>query len=158
MVRLADNDNWWLRLRRSAWNVAGRTRQSIEDLLEADPPPQGVVAGFESPFQKGRTAILILGQTDAAIELAGTRLAGIGREGAVYGSISVLYNGRFESLYLSREEYELGSLPRYQTMNLWVIQHIYLVPLLVLVSCILPVFWLHPWIERKVRLRLDGRP
>jgi cellulose synthase (UDP-forming) len=158
MVRLADNDNWWLRLRRSAWNVAGRTRQSIEDLLEADPPPQGVVAGFESPFQKGRTAILVLGQTDPAIELAATRLAGIGREGAVYGSISVLYNGRFESLYLSREEYELGSLPRYQTMNLWVIQRIYLVPLLVLISCVLPVFFLHPWIERKVRLRLDGRP
>jgi cellulose synthase (UDP-forming) len=155
-VRLADNDNWWLRLRRSAWNVAGRTRQSIEDLLEADPPPQAVVAGFESPFQPGRTAVLILGQTDAAIELAGARLAGIGREGAVYGSISVLYNGRFESLYLSREEYQLGSLPRYQTMNLWVIQHIYLVPLLVLISCVLPVFWLHPWIERKVRLRLEG--
>ncbi len=158
MVRLADHDNWWLRLRRSAWNVAGRTRQSIEDLLEADPPPQGVVAGFESPFQPGRTAVLILGQTDAGIELVATRLAGIGREGAVYGSISVLYNGRFESLYLSREEYQVGSLPRYQTMNLWVIQHIYLVPLLVLISCVLPVFWLHPWIERRVRLRLEGHP
>jgi hypothetical protein len=43
-------------------------------------------------------------------------------------------------------------------MNLWVIQHIYLVPLLVLISCVLPVFWLHPWIERRVRLRLEGHP
>ncbi len=48
----------------------------------------------------------------------------------IYGSISVFYNGRFESLYLIRDAYETGTLPPYQALNLWFVRRIYLLPFL----------------------------
>ena len=53
-MRLNDADSWWMKLRRSTWNPKGRTRQSIEDMLEADPGPQGFIAG--SSLQPETTA------------------------------------------------------------------------------------------------------
>jgi cellulose synthase (UDP-forming) len=156
-ARLADDDNWWMKLRRSAWNPQGRTRQTIEDLLEADPGPIGVIAGFESPFQRGRSVVAILSQDDASADIMGSQISGVVRAGAIYGSISVFYNSRFESLYLIRDTYQSGTLPPYQALNLWFVRRIYLMPLWPLLAACLITVWLLPHIERRARLRLEGK-
>lgn len=155
-LRLNDDDRWWMDIRRSSWNLKGRNRQSIEDLLEADPGPQGMIVGLESPFQRSRTATLILGRDDNAIELLATQLAGIERTGAIYGSLSVLYDNRFESLYLTRNLYQIGTLPGYQQVDFWFHRRVYLLPIFVIGCCVLPTVWLLPWIERRVTWRLKG--
>jgi hypothetical protein len=144
-------------VRRSTWNPQGRTRQSIEDLLEADPGPAGLIAGFESPFEAGRSAVAILSQDDAAGAAMGSQISGVQRKGAIYGSISVFYNDRFESLYLTRDAYQNGTLPRYQALNLWFVRQIYLLPLWVIVCCWLTTIWVLPHIEKQMRLRLEGK-
>jgi cellulose synthase (UDP-forming) len=156
-VRLSGTDDLWMRVRRSTWNPQGRTRQSIEDLLEADPGPAGLIAGFESPFEAGRSAVAILSQDDAAAAVMGSQISGVQRKGAIYGSISVFYNDRFESLYLTRDAYQNGTLPRYQALNLWFVRQIFLLPIWVVVCCWLTTIWVLPHIERQMRLRLEGK-
>ena len=155
-MRLNDADSWWMQLRRSTWNPKGRTRQSIEDMLEADPGPQGFIAGYQSPTGDNRSVVAIFAQDDAALDLLGAQIAGVKREGAIYGSISVFYNGRFESLYLRRDEYQIGTLPRYQALNIWFVSRIYLLPLWIIVCCVLPPLWVLPQIEKRIRVRLEG--
>jgi cellulose synthase (UDP-forming) len=156
-VHLTDSDSWWMQLRRSAWNPKGRTRQSIEDMLEADPGPQGIIAGFQSPQGSDRSVVGIFAQDDTALAELGAQVSGVKRTGAIYGSISVFYNEAFESLYLQRDDYQIGKLPPVQAMNIWIVHRIYLLPILILLCCILPTFWLLPQIERRLRLRLESK-
>jgi cellulose synthase (UDP-forming) len=156
-VQLSDDDNWWMQLRRSAWNPQGRTRQTVEDLLEADPGPLGVITGFESPLEKGHSVVAILSQDDAAANTLGSQISGVVRDGAIYGSISVFYNARFESLYLVRDTYQTGMLPHYQALNLWFVRRIYLLPIWILIGAWLVSVWLMPHIERQARARLEVR-
>ena len=156
-VRLSDDDNWWMKLRRSAWNPQGRTRQTIEDLLEADRGSIGVIVGSESPFQAGRSVVAVLAQDDAAADTMGSQISGVVRDGAIYGSISVFYNGRFESLYLIRNSYDCGTLPSYQALNLWFVRRIYLLPLWTLIGAWLVTIWIVPHAEKQARLRLGGQ-
>ena len=139
-VHLSDSDSWWLQLRRSAWNPKGRTRQSIEDLLEADSGPQGVITGFQAPQGRGLSVVGIFGQDEAALDQLGTQLSGIKRNGSIYGSISIFYNGTFESLYLRRDDYQIGTLPQSQALNIWIVRRIYLLPLLIILCCSCPPF------------------
>jgi cellulose synthase (UDP-forming) len=156
-VRLTDSDSWWMQLRRSAWNPKGRTRQSIEDLLEADSGPQGLITGFQSSQSGGLSAVGIFGQDDAALDKLGAQLSGTKRNGSIYGSISVFYNGTFESLYLRRDDYQIGTLPQSQAMNIWIVRRIYLLPILVILCCFLPTLWILPQIEKRIRLRLESK-
>ncbi len=156
-VQLTDSDSWWMQLRRSAWNPKGRTRQSIEDMLEADPGPQGFITGFQSPQGVDRSVVAVFGQDDEALAQLGAELSGIKRNGAIYGSISVFYNGAFESLYLQRDDYQIGKLPQVQAMNIWIVHRIYLLPIMIILCCVLPTFWLLPQIERRLRLRLESK-
>jgi cellulose synthase (UDP-forming) len=154
-VRIKDS-SWWMDLERSTWNLKGRSRQSIEDLLEADPGPEGLIVGLQSPLQNDRSAVVILGKDDDAMDLLATQLVDIDRSGAIYGSLSVLDDSRFESLYLSRDLYEIGTLPSYQQVNFWFLRRFYLLPLFILACCALPVIWLRPWLDQRVALRLKG--
>jgi cellulose synthase (UDP-forming) len=156
-VRLSDHDNWWMKVRRSAWNPEGRTRQTIEDLLEADRGPIGVIVGFESPFQRGRSVVAVLSQDAAAAYTLGSQISGVVRDGAIYGSISVFYNGRFESLYLIRNSYDSGTLPPYQALNLWFVRRIYLLPLWTLIGAWLITLWVVPHAEKQALMRLGGQ-
>jgi cellulose synthase (UDP-forming) len=157
VVRLTDADSWWLQLRRSAWNPKGRTRQSIEDLLEADPGPQGLITGFQSPQGGSLSVVGIFGKDDEALDQLGAQLSGIKRNGSIYGSISVFYNGTFESLYLRRDDYQIGTLPQSQAINIWIVRRIYLLPFLIVLCCFLPTLWVLPQIERRIRLRLEAK-
>jgi hypothetical protein len=156
-VRLTDDDNWWMKLRRSAWNPPGRTRQTIEDLLEAEPAPTGVIAAFESPFQKGHSVVAVFSQDDPSANVMGSQMSGVVRDGAIYGSISVFYNARFESLYLTRDTYQSGTLPYHQALNLWFVRRIYLLPLWTVIGAWLVAIWVLPHIEKRARLRLEGK-
>jgi hypothetical protein len=99
----------------------------------------------------------MFGQDDAALDLLGAQVSGVKRTGAIYGSISVFYNGRFESLYLRRADYQIGTLPQYQALNIWFVNKIYLLPVWVIICCLLPAIWVLPQIERRVRLRLEAK-
>jgi cellulose synthase (UDP-forming) len=116
-----------------------------------------VIAGFESPFQRGRSVVAILSQDDAAADTMGSQISGVVRDGAIYGSVSVFYNSRFESLYLIRDTYQCGTLPPYQALNLWFVRRIYLMPLWTVLGAWLITIWLLPHIERRARLRLEGK-
>ncbi len=157
VVRLTDSDSWWLQLRRSAWNPKGRTRQSIEDLLEADTGPQGLITGSQFPQGGSLSVVGIFGKDDDALDQLGAQLSGIKRNGSIYGSISIFYNGTFESLYLRRDDYQIGTLPQGQAMNIWIVRRIYLLPFLIVLCCFLPTLWILPQIERRIRLRLEAK-
>ena len=149
-----DSDNWWLRIRRVPWNVKGRTRQSIEDLFNSDPKPEEVIAGFESPAKRGVTVVALFGNGADGLHALAEQLASANRDGAIYGSVSVLYDDRFESLYLTRNEYRIGSLPWNEFLTSWLLIHVYLVPVVLLICCALPVWWLLAWLDYRVNRRL----
>jgi len=87
----------------------------------------------------------------------GAQISGVVRDGAIYGSISVFYNGRFESLYLIRNSYDCGTLPPYQALNLWFVRRIYLIPFWTLIGAWLVTLWIVPYTEKQARMRLGGQ-
>ena len=150
----ANSDNLWLRVRRSTWNVKGRTRQSIEDILSADPKPDGVISGFESAFHPGVTVVALFGDGASGFDALAEQFSSTTRDGSLYGSLSVFYVGEFESLYLTRDEYQIGSLPWSEFLISWILSHIFFVPFLIIVCCALPTWWLLWWLDYRVNRRL----
>ena len=155
MLRVNRQDTFMTQIRRLQWNPPGRTRHYLEDLLDAG-KPSAAILGFESPFQSGRSVVAILTEDRDTAELVAAQLSTAARNGDIYGTVSVLQNGRFESLYLSKDEYHLGTLPWDRAIIRWLGERVWLLPALTLTFSFLPVFWLLPWIERQVQLRLQG--
>jgi len=58
---------------------------------------------------------------------------------------------------LRRDDYQIGTLPTSQAMNLWIVRRIYLLPIMIAICCFLPTLWLLPQIERRIRLRLEPK-
>ncbi len=148
------SDNWWSRIRRSAWNVKGRTRQSIEDIFNSEPKPDGVIAGFESAVSPGSSVVAIFGNGPGGLDALAEQFSSTTHDGSIYGSMCVLYEGRFESLYLTRDEYYIGTLPWHEFLTSWILDHVYLVPLLAVLCCALPTWWILAWLEMRVTRRL----
>lgn len=148
------SDNWWSRIRRSAWNVKGRTRQSMDDIFNSEPKPDGVIAGFESAVNPGSSVVAIFGNGPGGLDALAEQFSSTMHDGSIYGSMCVLYEGRFESLYLTRDEYYIGTLPWHEFLTSWILDHVYLVPLLAVLCCALPTWWILAWLEMRVIRRL----
>ena len=83
----------------------------MEDIFNSEPKPDGVIAGFESAVNPGSSVVAIFGNGPGGLDALAEQFASTMHDGSIYGSMCVLYEGRFESLYLTRDEYYIGTLP-----------------------------------------------
>ena len=136
------------------WRPA-RNSELMNELLAADPAPDGFIEQFASPLHSGRTAV-VLGIADAAaLDSFETVLAGGDGIEQIQGSLSLLQGNRFHSFNLTPRAYTLGDLPYYAHLQFWLGRHYLLIPLILLL-CVLPFsVRLSAWLEERARLRLE---
>jgi len=103
--RLATNGRFEL-----PWTRAARERRRLAEMLEAESVPEAIIEQFESPLQPGRCVVAIATAHPRRIEPLAALLAGSADLAHVYGSVSVLKNGRFHGFLAPAQGYHLGRL------------------------------------------------
>jgi hypothetical protein len=145
----------WGTLIQPPFSSAGRERRRLSDLLEVSSAPDGVFEGFASPLNHDRNVVLIatgdqqnweaLSDAESASDLS-----------AVKGSVSILFDGQFQSFAIDSDSTYLGKLSWREAFYNWTASNFYLIVLAVF-ACAVPVArWFDRWSEQHAQLRLEG--
>ena len=138
----------------SQWPLIFKDRERLAGLFAAEKPLDVIVAQFVSPLRDDRSVVAIVPRdprnTDAIAALFMPPI----RQGPVYGAVSVSQGGRFQSFLLSGRVYRSGQLNPYQQSMVFMIEHYWLTPVLVLVLAFIIGAWLRRGVERVGARRL----
>ena len=154
LARLSDADEGWQRFLLLPWTRAARERARLVEMLSAETAPEAIIEQFESPLAPGRCVVAIATAHPRRIEPLTALLAGSADLAHVYGSVSVLRNGRFHSFLAPARGYHLGQLSAREAFDYWVGHYFWLIPAAVLLAALALAAGLDRRLERRARVRL----
>jgi cellulose synthase (UDP-forming) len=128
----------------------GRLRRLLGDGAKLDV----LVESFVSPLRLDRLVVAIVPRGSNAIDDVRGLFTPSERQGPVYGGVAVSHNGRFESYLVGTLAYHTGELDRYQYATVLLIEHYWLIPLVVFVLAVLIAAWVRRSTERVAEGRL----
>jgi hypothetical protein len=129
--------------------------QQLADVINGGTPPEGVAMQFESPQERGRTVVVLVGRDARSVETLSAFVMPGNIEGRTFGNISFLTSDRFESFTWNPRPYFIGELSWYQMLVFWVARYFLLLPVAVLLLGLLLAGWMNGWLKHKAELRLQ---
>src|SRR5207249_12175063 len=76
------------------------------------------------------------------------------QKGPISGGLSIAQNGRFQSFLVGTFAYHAGHLDPYQQSSVFLFEHYWLIPLVVVLLAFMVAAWLHQGTERVAAKRL----
>ena len=141
---------------RMPWTLWGKERRRLEDLLGGETPSESTIQAFTSPADANRSVVVLTTTDPNAIEPLLNVLASGGNPADVYGTASVFSGGRFHSFSLRDHTYRLGSLDWLQTINYWLAQYVWAIPVLIPLLALYLSAGFEQWLERRAMARLQS--
>jgi cellulose synthase (UDP-forming) len=149
----------------TAWNLllhpewpfraydGGRLRRLLTDGADLDV----VIESFVSPLRSGRLVVAIVSRGPGAIDAVRGLFTPSERLGPVYGGVAVSRNGRFESYMVGTLAYHAGELDRPQQRTVFLIEHYWIIPPVVIVLAVFIAAWVRRSTDRVAEGRLATR-
>jgi hypothetical protein len=150
-------DGWWEKLTGS--HVQARREAAIAALYSSD-DHDGMVAGLESPLARGRSVVVVAGNTpgglDAVVDVlqANRYLISRRRDDKISGSLAVVHDGTLTTLNKD-QTYYIGSLPLGLALEWFFASHILLLLVATLVNVVLIGLLGSVFLHRRALNRLD---
>jgi cellulose synthase catalytic subunit (UDP-forming) len=116
------------------WPFRPEDRDRLARLVGAGYRFDAVLEHFVSPYRRDRSVLAIVGGDDAGAAAAATFTTE--RTGPIYGGVSVARNGRFESFLLGVTAYHAGRTDRSERAFVLLLEHYWLIPVLVLLAAV----------------------
>ena len=135
-----------------------RTGEADHSLDDGTIAPAGIIEAVESPFEKGKSVVLLLARDNvSAVPMRDDLLEEMPHD-RIHGSVSLWQAGTFSSFMLYTPGYWIGNVSLVDKVSL-ILPHypVILMAALVLLSLIL-AFWLKAFIAARIRERLMGAP
>jgi len=114
------------------WPFRLEDRERLARLVGAGYGFDAVLEHFVSPYRQDRSVLAIVGGDDAGATAAATFTTE--RSGPIYGGVAVARNGRFESFLLGVTAYHAGRADRSERAFVLLLEHYWLIPIVVLVG------------------------
>jgi cellulose synthase (UDP-forming) len=153
-LKIQDDEGFFAPLHHAWWKMKTSDQAESGDLM-ASGTPDSVIEGLESPFQRGRSVVLIAVKDATTFEPMMSGFLKTAQSGDVSGSVSVLHGSDFQSYRIRNSVYHVGNLPWWTAVSLWVMQVPWIVALAVLAISFILAVWTRSWLRGRARARLQ---
>lgn len=123
--------------------------------LDTTGVPDALIEEVESPFDSGRTVVLVNMRSAQNFDPMMTSLLQTAQSSAVSGTVALLSGTKFESYRIGNNVYHVGILPWWTALSLWFMQVPWMVDLVVLAISFIFAIWIRGWLRAKARRRLQ---
>jgi cellulose synthase (UDP-forming) len=153
-IRLRESSSLLSRLRWLSW-FSPDGRRGAQEVLGADPGPDGFLSEFASPLSGDHTAVAIQAPDISKLDPLEDVFAGEATIARVYGSLSVFQGGQVHSFILEPRSYALGQLAPLELFRLWVSSYYWTLPIFLLLITAFLAVKVNGWLEERARFRLQ---
>ena len=142
------------RLQHPAWPFRNRDREKLAALLATGSPMDVVVEDFVSPFRSDRSVVAIAPRGDGGPAAIASLFTPALDKGPIYGGVAVAQNGRFRSFLVGTFAYHSGHVDAFQQTRIFLFEHYFIIPALVVLLAFFIAAWLYTSTERVAARRL----
>jgi cellulose synthase (UDP-forming) len=154
-IQVKDTQGFFTLPQRAWWKLGSDDHPQSGDLT-AGGMPDVLIEGLKSPYgASGDRSIVAIHFKDATtFEPFIESFLRVQQSGEISGSVSVLHGAQFKSFRIGADVYHIGALPWSTAVTLWVMNHAWLPPIVLLGLALLLSVWVRQWLRRKARTRL----
>ncbi len=123
--------------------------------LTASGVPDSVIEGIESPYESGRTLVVINIKDPATYGAFIDTFLKVQQSSDISGTVTVLHGDQFQSFRIGNSVYHVGMLPWWNRLTLWFVDVPWLAAILVTLIAFLLAVWTRIWLRDHARKRLQ---
>jgi cellulose synthase (UDP-forming)/cellulose synthase operon protein B len=138
------------------WPFRNADRSRLAALLASRTPLDVVVEAFVSPLLPDRTVVAIVPRGAGSLDAIASMLTPALEKGPIYGAVAVAQSGRFQSFLVGTAAYHSGHLDPVEQSRIWLSEHYFFLPLVVMLLAFPIAGWLYSVTERVAARRLAG--
>ncbi len=155
-VQVRDTQGFFVKVLHHAWWKLKSEEHTDSGQLVASGTPDAVIQGIESPFApRSNRSIVAIDLRDASYyEPFLTNFLRVQQASDISGSVSVLHGDQFESFRIGSHVYNVGTVPWWVRLQLWLRQVPWLAAVIVILLAFLLALWTRQWLRIRARARL----
>jgi cellulose synthase (UDP-forming) len=154
-IKLRDASSPLAWLRQLPWASPDAYR-AAEEVVGADPGPDGFLSEFASPVSPDHTALAIRATDVTKLEPLEDVFAGEPTIAQVYGSLTLIQGGQFHSFVLDSNRYGQGVLGPVKLLHQWLSENYGILPVFLFIIVMLLSRRLERWLEEHAAFRLHA--
>ncbi|HEX4038174.1 MAG TPA: UDP-forming cellulose synthase catalytic subunit [Acidobacteriaceae bacterium] len=153
-LRVQDTRGFFATFHNAWWKIPSNSELESGE-LDTTGVPDALIEEVESPFESGRTVVLVDMRNAQNFDPMMTSLLETAQSSAVSGTVALLSGTKFESYRIGNNVYHVGILPWWTALSLWFMQVPWMVDLVVLAISFIFAIWIRGWLRAKARRRLQ---
>jgi cellulose synthase catalytic subunit (UDP-forming) len=153
-IQIKDTEGLFGLPHRAWWKIQAPEHTDSGDLT-ASGTPDSVIEGAESPYESGRSIVVINVKDAATYDSFLTTFLKVQQASDINGSVAVLHGSLFQSFRIGGGVYYIGTLPWWTHMTLWFMQVPWLAAVGALALAFLLAVWVRIWLRVHARKRLQ---
>ena len=155
-LRIEDTQGFFAPLQHAWWKVRSSDHVQSGQLETSGGLPDALIEGIQWPARSTHSVVVIALRDHNVIPSFLTTFLRVSQSSDIAQSVSVLHGTQFSSYRIGNDVYEVGSLSRWVSLQLYFQRYPWLVVILVFAACLLLASLLRVWLRRRARLRLQG--
>jgi len=157
-IRIRDTEGFFAPVLHHAWWKLRSNEHAESGDLVASGTPDAVIEGIKSPFSPDQVhSVVAIHFRDASIfEPFMSSFITVQQASDISGSVAVLHGAHFDSFRVGAQVYNVGVLPWWTRLRLWMMPYPWLVALVAVVLSFLLANWMRQWLRGRARARLRG--
>ena len=142
------------RLQHPEWPFRSRDREKLTALLARESAIDVVVENFVSPLRSDRSVVAIAPRSAGGPDAIAVLFSPSLEKGPIYGGVAVAQQGRFQSFLVGTFAYHSGQVDAFQQTRIFLLEHYFGIPALVVLLAFLVAAWMYSSTERVAARRL----
>jgi cellulose synthase (UDP-forming) len=153
-VQVRDTQGFFAPFHHAWWKLEPKEHAESGDLT-ASGTPDSVIEGIESPYDSGRSVVVINIKDASTYDSFISTFLKVQQASDISGSVAVMHGSAFQSFRIGNNVYHLGVLPPWTRLTLWFMQVPWFASVLVMALAFLVAVWTRIWLRQHARRRLQ---
>jgi cellulose synthase (UDP-forming) len=153
-LRVQDTRGFFATFHHAWWKIRASDELPSGDVTTQG-VPDGLIEEIESPYESGRTVVLLDAKTTAQVDPLMTGFLSMSQSSAVSATVAIMSGDHWQSYRIGNNVYHVGILPWWTALSLWFMQVPWMVDLAVLAISFIFAIWIRGWLRAKARRRLQ---
>ena len=152
-IHLKPERSYFSGLKHALWLMLNH-RQGEQQPSNDDIVPSAIIEGIESPYQPGRSIVLVALRDDRSEDEFTTAFFERSQSSDIAHSVSLLRGTQFTSYAVGTSDYRIGNISKYAEIRIWLAGYFWLMLPAVSLSSLILGKWMHEYLLRRAAVRL----